>query len=957
MNSTVERLAAAQRHYQAGQFQQAEQLCREVLAAEPHHPEASYQLGMLAMDARQFDAAAQLLRQAIEFGTPQASHYINLGLAYDGMGDAPRAVRALGQALALDENHPEGLNNLGAVLLRQDKFSAAAEKFRQALQQRPDFPLASENLRRVERERDRRRQHVQPEIDSLSERVRQNPQDTAARNRLGLLYIQTERPAEAVPHFQAIVEREPDSAGAWINWGNLLQLLERFDEAKAAQRRAVELDPRMEQVLHTQAARTAGRATTPRPLPPLLPDAQRLAIAGGEFLKQKRYADAERAYIQSLQTQAGRTDILNNLAAAQLQQGKLDEAIRQLNRALEIDPEATDALNNLGLIHLRRGDADAAIASFRRALEIEPEAHETAYHLGNAYRRAGVRSRALDSYLLAAALKPTFAEALAKAGLLLHETGRAAEADNLFRRALDLNPRSADVLNNWGNVQQDLNNFAKALDCYRRAVEVDPEFVPAHCSLGYLLNDEGKLDEARHHFQAAYKLQPEHLTRVLLSNALPTIYDSLDQLHACRARLLKNIQGLLDDDVHIDASRVVGPTMFYVAYQGYNDRDVQRDMGKVYQAPPLQPFERPRRAGRIRVGFVSHYFRDHTIGKLNLGLISQLSRERFEVVVISTSHDRDPLATQFRQNADRFVVMPYDLWQARPFVRSLDLDVLMFADVGMDPLTTTLAYSRMAPVQCVTWGHPLTTGSQSMDYFISSELLEVPEADEHYTERLVRLPDLAVCYDRPTLPAAPRSRESFGFAADRHLYGCPQSLFKMHPEFDEILAGILRTDERGELLLLEGKHPYWAQMLRERFGRTMPDVADRVHFLSRLPRHEFLSLNAAVDVLVDPIHFCGGNTSYEGLALGTPIVTLPSQFLRGRITAAQYAMLGYDECVVQSPADYVRQAVRLACEPDYRRAVSQEILARSDVLFGNRQGVRQLEDFFEQAVATWSDEG
>src|SRR5262249_44840918 len=138
----------------------------------------------------------------------------------------------------------------------------------------------------------------------------------------------------------------------------------------------------------------------------------------------------------------------------------------------------------------------------------------------------------------------------------------------------------------------------------------------------------------------------------------------------------------------------------------------------------------------------------------------------------------------------------------RQRIAKLELDVLYYADVGMTAWTYFLAFARLAPVQCVTWGHPLTTGIPNLDYFISSELLEGPGAEEHYTEKLVRLPNLAVHYYRPQAPAEVRPRSHYGLEETGRLYGCPQSLFKLHPDFDAILADVLRRDPEGLLVLL-----------------------------------------------------------------------------------------------------------------------------------------------------------
>jgi predicted O-linked N-acetylglucosamine transferase (SPINDLY family) len=257
--------------------------------------------------------------------------------------------------------------------------------------------------------------------------------------------------------------------------------------------------------------------------------------------------------------------------------------------------------------------------------------------------------------------------------------------------------------------------------------------------------------------------------------------------------------------------------------------------------------------------------------------------------------------------------------------------------------------SRLAPVQCVTWGHPVTTGYPSMDYFISSQWLETAQADAHYTEQLVRLANLGTHYYRPKLTAS-KPREAFGLDSERHLYVCCQTLFKMHPEFDAILADILRRDPRGDVVLIEGRRPVWTAQLKARFQRTMPDVAQRVRFLPPMPNADFLQLNALADVLLDTLHFGGGNTSYEGLAFGTPIVTLPSEFLRGRITHALYQKMQFTDCIVRSPEAYAELAVRLGTDRDFRRHISEQILARADVLYEDPAEVHELERFLAWAA-------
>jgi protein O-GlcNAc transferase len=104
------------------------------------------------------------------------------------------------------------------------------------------------------------------------------------------------------------------------------------------------------------------------------------------------------------------------------------------------------------------------------------------------------------------------------------------------------------------------------------------------------------------------------------------------------------------------------------------------------------------------------------------------------------------MVESFRSAADNYVSVPRNVAMARRKIAELELDILVFADIGMDALTQSLCYSRMATIQAATWGHPDTSGSPAIDYFVSSTLAETVDAQTHYTERLECLPNLGVYY-------------------------------------------------------------------------------------------------------------------------------------------------------------------------------------------------------------------
>jgi predicted O-linked N-acetylglucosamine transferase (SPINDLY family) len=467
----------------------------------------------------------------------------------------------------------------------------------------------------------------------------------------------------------------------------------------------------------------------------------------------------------------------------------------------------------------------------------------------------------------------------------------------------------------------------------------------------------GRIKEAEERFRLLVQLSPNPTARILLASLLPPIYQSMEDLRGWRQRLEQGIGELVRQGVRHDVTESYAVPEFFAQYQGLDDKRLQESRAKLYSAPQHSDWgrKRARAAGeRIRVGIVSKYLRDHTIGRLAQGLVAQLPRGEFHLTLLSVAPGRDEVADFFKKHCDQFLPVPNSLPQARKMIADLKLDVIYYLDLGMDPVTYTLALSRLAPVQCATWGHPVTSGISAVDYFISAQGLEPDGSQGQFTEKLVTLKDLAVYYYRPVLEApqagVSASADRFGLPADANLYGCPQSLYKFHPEFDAVLGGILRADAKGILVLLAAPYKEWMQALWQRFNRTMPDVLGRIRFIPRQDRQGFLRLNAACDVLLDPLHFGGGNTTYEALAMGTPVITLPSGMLRGRLAFKMYQTIGLMDFVAKDAVDYVRLAAGLGMDRERRRLAKEKILAACPVLFENQAGVAQLAEFWKSVV-------
>jgi protein O-GlcNAc transferase len=712
--------------------------------------------------------------------------------------------------------------------------------------------------------------------------------------------------------------------------------------------------------------------------------------------RARQLGDAERVYREILAKDERYFDAVHMLGLLLHHREQSAAGLELLKRAETINANSADLQLNLAVVFsaLSRG-AEAAKHAIR-AIELRPNDPDLVQPMALLLSRHKCAQAASAAWKLLTQIQPT-AEAFSNWSVTLEWLGQYEQAGAACRRAIEINPNNALAYNNLGVYFERLGRIDESISAYRRAIALRPDHPDPHANLANVLQLDGKIDEAIESARRALAISPDHLTalrnlvgalqekgqldaaaqtcerccrlleqpatsepaagqtaarmRAINAALLPPIYESIEDIDRWRARLTENISRLAVENIRLDLAADPAPVLFSLAYQGRDDREIQQQYASLTIPPPDSSTSSTRKGAKIKVGLISRFFRGHTIGRLNQGLIENLSRDRFDVTVFSVGTSREEVALAIQKAADRYVALSISLPAARRAIGAEQLDILFYADLGMDPVTYSLAFSRLAPVQCVTWGHPVTSGIPGIDYFISSDLLEPSGAEGHYTEKLVRLANLAVCYHRPALGANHKTRADFGPPQDANLYGCLQMLQKFHPEFDEILAGILRRDPRGLLLLIHGINPHWDQLLMSRFSRTMSDVVDRIRFLDRMSYADFLALTNCCDVMLDPIHFGGGNTSYEAFAFGVPVVTLPSQFMRGRITAALYKMMGLKECVVDSAQVYIDVAARIGMQRSFRESLRAEIQQRNSVLYENRSGVRELEAFFESAVA------
>lgn len=618
---------------------------------------------------------------------------------------------------------------------------------------------------------------------------------------------------------------------------------------------------------------------------------------------------------------------LEKAGRALWQRGNLEAALGKFKKAVKFDPSHKSAWNSLGAVLMSLDRGKEALACFRRALKIDPN----------------------------------YSYALINFGRYHLAMGTLDHAEAALSRAVRGDPNPVAALFNLAQVHRRKHEPGKAETMLRRVVQMEPGHLDAWLVLAGVLAEQGSWKEASRCYGQALTVEPGNLVaQSRLSLGLPKIYRDSQEVDRARTRYREGLETLVTGlDVSMgrpaeEKLRAARQSNFLLAYQGLNDLELQQ-MFSGYQRALLEsvlprfydPMENTFEPGRkLRVGFVSEHFCLCTVGKYFRSWVTDIDPDDFETVVFSIGVRSDELNREIREACHEYHELTGSLAACAGAINEARLDVLIYPELGMNKLVFALANMRLAPLQCCAWGHPVTSGHDNIDWFISPADMEPDGAEAHYGERLVTLPGIGTSYARPEVPDKV-TRQSLGLPEEGILYLFPQSLFKIHPDNDPVLAEILAREPRARLVLFESRHVTITRQFSRRLSATLEargiSTPERITFLPRASHDVYLQVNEACDVMLDSVRWSGGNTALDALACGLPVITLPGEFMRGRQTMVMLKALDLGELVASSREDYVTIALALGRDAQRRKQLRAAIAERNAVLFDQDGPIRALE--------------
>ena len=683
---------------------------------------------------------------------------------------------------------------------------------------------------------------------------------------------------------------------------------------------------------------------------------------------------AESVYRQILTAEPNNAEALQLLGLIAHQLGRNDDAVELIEKSHKLARPQAFSLNNLGQAYLglaRPRDAKRCLA---KALSLKPDYAEAHNNLGVALEEMGQRKEAEQAYRRATNLQPAYAGAHYNLANVLVDRGAAVEAEQHYVKALAADPDNADAHYHFGNLLFNLGRPAEAEQGYRRALALRPDFTEAEFGLANLLHSLARQAEARQCYARVLALRPEFAEArwVATMSALSPFYADAEAEQQSRAAFAAGLDSLCQwfatghgGSAESRRAAVGAQQPFYLAYQEQDNRELLSRYGALcaglmsgapqQQQQRVAPPTRPT-ASRIRIGIVSAHIRAHAVWHAIIrGWMQHLDRARFEIVVFSLDFRQDEETRFARSQATHLEQGPRQLQQWVDAIVAKKPDVLIYPELGMDGLTVSLASRRLAPVQAVAWGHPETTGLPSIDYYLSADDFEPAEAQDFYTEKLVRLPHLGCCYaPRPVAAVAP-DLAALGIDAQAPLFICPGVPYKYAPAHDGAFVEIARRLGACQFVFFTYRVTALTAGLRQRltaaFAAAGMDFSRYGIFVPWQQPGGFFGLLQRADVYLDTIGFSGFNSVMQAVECGLPVVTREGRFMRGRFGSGILRRLGLPELVATSDQEYAALAAKLAGDGGYRRELRARIELSRDALYGDVAPIRAMESLLIDATA------
>ena len=520
--------------HKAGKVQEADRYYTAILKANPKHPDANHNIGVLAVGVGKVEEALPFFKTALEANPSIAQFwlsYIDALIKLDRITDA-KAV--FDQAKSKGENG-DGFDKLQSRLTN--------------LTQIKDNQTDEEILKKAMCLREIGKYDVA--IDLLLHQIKQSSKDPNVPALLSHIYILNDNLEQAKIHLDAAKNINPNTASVGWNEARLLLKHKKINEALAVADKTNKLFPNdvegigvLGSCLRTSGNVDDGLKYLNKAIELNSNHAEALINRGLIWLEQKdkvnALSDLEKAHhlkphikqiwdliinlvvetkdyskaisllLKMIEVDPNLEKSYSLLAACNEKADNPALAISSFKKILESRPNDPTMNFNLGIALQREGKSEEAMEAYNKALAIKPDYAEAYNNLGNALKDQGKLEEAIEAYKKAISINPSFSEAYYKIGIILQQQANLEEAIEAYQQAISINPDYADAYFNMGVTLEKQDKLDQSIDAYNKAISIKPDFAEAYSNMGFTLKTQSKLDQAIDAYNKAISIKPDY---------------------------------------------------------------------------------------------------------------------------------------------------------------------------------------------------------------------------------------------------------------------------------------------------------------------------------------------------------------------------------------------------------------------------------------------------------------
>ena len=537
------------------------------------------------------------------------------------------------------------------------------------------------------------------------------------------------------------------------------------------------------------------------------------------------------------------------------------------------------------------------------------------------------------------------------------------KARELWFKILKFYPKNLSLLRNISLTYFNQANFFETENILKKIIKINLKETNALNMLILVLEEQDKIEEAKQFINIGLNnnLLNDHW-KIKKELLIPMIKNDTDEIIKFRSNIDKFIEEILNNqnDYNFNINdHLIKPPQFGLSYDQFDNLEINKKcvtlFRKIYPELNQVYLHKNAPSSKIKIGFISEYLTDHTIGKLFKGIILKIDKKKFEVFVFHSEQTRkgsilDDLINAENKGIIKNIFLPKDFKQKQISILDEKLDILFYPEIGLSLQLYFLSYIRLAKYQVTSWGHPETTGNDSIDYFISSKLIESENSDKNFSEKLICSESLPMFYYRPEV----KNILSVEKINKMNLYSCPQTLFKLHPDFDKIIEGIQKKDKNSIFYFIKDPKKTLYNIFINRLKKNSKINTDRIHFLEKMNWEEYINHCGRSSVLLDPLYFGAGNSFYESMFYGTPTITMPTNYTKSRLVLGAYNQMKISDMklnpVVKTIDEYVNAAVEIANNRNLIDIKHQFKFKAESSLYENEKSITDLESVLDKIV-------